>query len=344
MVDLGFALECCEPWRLESRFFPSKIGGKPAWLDLKNIPGKSELECEYCGDPCIFLCQIYAPYDNPDTFHRTIYIFICKNVECCKSNQNGNLKVFRSQLNKHNIFYSPKPPIEKKDWETDVDVSKWTKTCHICGILAPFHCSKCKVVNYCFRTHQVHDWKNGHKKRCSIKVDSVNERLCKDNDILFPEYEITIDTEELDTEDIENEQKELEKYNAMIRDNIAGTLQNEDVDDDLLQMALDEKDQVFTEFHTKVQKHPDQVLRYNRGGEVLYISPHNQVTNVPKCSECNGNRQFEFQIMPQLLHYLGSTDFNCLDWGILAVFTCEQSCKPNNKYIREYIWKQDIVQ
>lgn len=120
MVDLGFARAYCEPWRLESRFFPSKIGGKPSWLDLKHIPGKSELECDYCGDPCVFLCQIYAPWDDPDTFHRTVYIFICKNVECCKANQNGNLKIFRSQLNKNNAFYSPEPPIEEKDWGTDI--------------------------------------------------------------------------------------------------------------------------------------------------------------------------------------------------------------------------------
>lgn len=149
------------------------------------------------------------------------------------------------------------------------DVSKWVKTCHICGILAPCHCSKCKIVNYCSRTHQVYDWKNGHKKRCATKAygvnintDSVNDKLYKDNGILFPEYEITIDTEELDLESIENEQKELEKYNMMIRDGIVGTLQHENVDDDLTQMALDEKDQIFAEFRTKIQKHPNQILRY----------------------------------------------------------------------------------
>ncbi|EFN75859.1 Programmed cell death protein 2 [Harpegnathos saltator] len=342
MVDLGFA-KCCESWRLESRFFPCKVGGKPAWLDLKNIPGKSELECDYCGDPCVFLCQIYAPLNNPDTFHRTIYIFICRNVECCKSNQNGNLKVFRSQLNKNNIFYSPEPPIEEKYWGTDVDVSKWVKTCHICGILAPCHCSKCKVINYCSRIHQIHDWKNGHRETCSTKAVNTKERLIKDNGILFPEYEIIIDFEEIE-KPTENEEKELEKYNAMIKNNTAGTLQHEDVVNDLSKIALHEKDQTFSKFRVTVQNHPTQIIRYDIGGEILYISSDNQITNVPKCPECNGNRQFEFQIMPQLLYYLGSTDFKCLDWGILAVFTCEQSCKPNNKYVREYIWKQDIVQ
>jgi len=120
MVELGF-LEKCDSWRLESKFFPSKIGGKPAWLDLKNIPDKKDLECEYCGDPCIFLCQIYAPYEeDANAFHRSIYVFICKKIECCKSNQNGNLKVFRSQLNRVNNFYPSEPPIEQKNWRTDI--------------------------------------------------------------------------------------------------------------------------------------------------------------------------------------------------------------------------------
>lgn len=48
--------------------------------------------------------------------------------------------------------------------------------------------------------------------------------------------------------------------------------------------------------------------------------------------------------MPQLLYFLNLKEFKCLDWGILAVFTCKQSCAPKNKYVKEYIWKQDIVQ
>ena len=49
--------------------------------------------------------------------------------------------------------------------------------------------------------------------------------------------------------------------------------------------------------------------------------------------------------MPQLLNFLDLKDvIKSLDWGILAVFTCKQSCISKNKYIKEYIWKQDIVQ
>jgi pre-rRNA-processing protein TSR4 len=48
--------------------------------------------------------------------------------------------------------------------------------------------------------------------------------------------------------------------------------------------------------------------------------------------------------MPQLLNYLQIEDIlNSIDWGILAIYTCKNSCVPQSKYLEEYIWKQDIV-
>ncbi|XP_017891889.1 programmed cell death protein 2 [Ceratina calcarata] len=342
-VDLGF-VEKCESWLLESRFFPSKVGGKPAWLDLKNIPGEKDVQCEYCKEPCIFLCQIYAPYEeNDDAFHRTIFIFICKKKECSKLNETGNLKVFRSQLPRINQFFPPEPPVEQRDWRTDINVDQWTKTCYVCGILAPNHCSKCKKTNYCCRAHQVYDWKHGHKGTCG----SSNEPT-KTNDFLLPEYEIVIekdDTNDESNNDLSKEEEEIKKYEAMIEKGEAGTLQNEDVESTLLNVADQQEDQTFCEFRLVVDKYPDQILRYDRGGSVLYISSENKVGDVPKCSGCNEERQFEFQIMPQLLNFLNlEVATECVDWGILAVFTCKRSCIPKNGCSAEFVWKQDIVE
>ncbi|XP_078800705.1 programmed cell death protein 2 isoform X1 [Oryzias latipes] len=55
-VVLGF-LEQVEPWRLRSSQFPSKVGGKPAWLSQKGLPSQSALECEICRVPMVFLLQ-----------------------------------------------------------------------------------------------------------------------------------------------------------------------------------------------------------------------------------------------------------------------------------------------
>lgn len=56
-VDLGFAEEC-DPELLTSQNFPSKIGGKPAWLELQNLPTLDEVKCTNCAEPLIFLCQV----------------------------------------------------------------------------------------------------------------------------------------------------------------------------------------------------------------------------------------------------------------------------------------------
>lgn len=108
--------------------------------------------------------------------------------------------------------------------------------------------------------HQVYDWKNGHKDVCSTEAKNRNS-------FLFPEYEIVIENDDIAKESVEqndpkSEQKEIEKYNAMIQDGKAGTFQHEDVNDDLLQMANDEKDETFAEFRMKADNYPDQILRY----------------------------------------------------------------------------------
>lgn len=49
---------------------------------------------------------------------------------------------------------------------------------------------------------------------------------------------------------------------------------------------------------------------------------------------------FYFQIMPQLLNSLKNDN---LDWGIINVYTCEKSCDTKSKYVKEFIFKQDIL-
>lgn len=73
--------------------------------------------------------------------------------------------------------------------------------------------------------------------------------------------------ESTEQDDAENERKEIDEYNVMIQNGKAGTLQHEDVNDDLLQMASNEKDETFAEFRMKIDDYPDQILRY-----VLFVN------------------------------------------------------------------------
>lgn len=86
-VELGFAEAAAAgpagAWRLRSACFPSKVGGRPAWLGEAGLPGPAALRCGRCQQPCAFLLQLYAPLpDRPDAFHRTLFVFACRGAAC----------------------------------------------------------------------------------------------------------------------------------------------------------------------------------------------------------------------------------------------------------------------
>lgn len=82
-AELGFVEEA-PAWRLRSEQFPSKVGGRPAWLGAAGLPGPEELACALCGRPLAFLLQLYAPLpDRADAFHRGLFLFCCRAPPCC---------------------------------------------------------------------------------------------------------------------------------------------------------------------------------------------------------------------------------------------------------------------
>ena len=131
---LGKAMEE-EPYFLTSKFFPSKIGGKPAWLSLKNIPSIKSILCKKCNTQRIFLMQVYAENDKECCFHRTLFIFVCKSEKCNSNGEHGSFVVFRSQLAQVNDFYSTEPPNSEDEEEEECNEDKSKPTvCHLCGI------------------------------------------------------------------------------------------------------------------------------------------------------------------------------------------------------------------
>lgn len=91
-VVLGF-LEEAEPWQLSSAQFPSKVGGRAAWLSQLHLPPVSELVCEKCQLPTVFLLQVYAPIAGQErSFHRTLYVFCCKTPDCYTAHDNRCFK------------------------------------------------------------------------------------------------------------------------------------------------------------------------------------------------------------------------------------------------------------
>ncbi|CAG5118147.1 unnamed protein product [Candidula unifasciata] len=355
-VKLGFIEEDTDLSLLKSQFFPSKIGGKPSWLSLEPVLGGEDLKCQKCSDPCIFLMQVYAPLAmRDDTFHRTIFVFVCSNASCSSQGDNSNFRVFRSQLPLINNFYSKDPPPESIDEGTDVDsfpsADKFQTLCHVCGCKGTKKCSQCRKLHYCCKAHQVIDWKAGHKKLCQCAENGSTDEPGANYSagILFKEFELVTEDEHVSEADCNNSKSEEECLQEF--EQMKMLAETEEVEDsfataDLEQSAAaeTEDDKQFQKFKRRIDPEPMQVLRYDRGGEPLWVSAFHKATkeNVPNCS-CGAARIFEFQVMPQLLNYLNVDHLDAsLDWGTLCIYTCQESCNPGNLYLEEFLWKQDF--
>ncbi|XP_059555749.1 programmed cell death protein 2 isoform X3 [Myotis daubentonii] len=289
-AELGFA-EVAPAWRLRSQQFPSKVGGRPAWLGEAGLPGPAELACSLCGRPLAFVLQLYAPLPGrADAFHRGLFLFCCRAPPCC-----AGLRVFRNQLPRKNDFYSHEPPSEDPPPETGESVrlqlQSGAQLCRVCGCLGPKTCSRCRQAHYCSKDHQAVDWRCGHKQACR-QAGNVDNTI-PDHNFLFPEFEIVIETEDEITPEVSEKEDEPEIIGSM----------GEAPAEELESMAKHEsrEDKIFQEFKNKIALEPEQILRYGRGLAPIWISGENvpQEEDIPDCP-CGAKRIFEFQVKPGL--------------------------------------------
>lgn len=343
-VDLGFIEPCEAADFLQNIHFPSKVGGRPAWLDLENVPAPDALKCDLCQDQCTFLLQLYASLEKEHAFHRTLYVFVCPNEACNRSNSAANFKVFRNQIARQNAFYDYHPVPE--DAQVAEAQHKF-KLCSVCGCRGPFNCAKCKQVSYCSKSHQTIDWKAGHKEGCRLQTGSRSLVQLPEFEIVLEQEEEAKDSNDDDTvseeQQLQKELEELKRYES--NGGGGGATMQATADAELSRFAVgdQEEDKYFNRFRKRIAAEPEQILRYDRKGRPLWMAEGNRLSTgderVPKCESCQGVRVFEFQVMPQLLNSLKS---DTLDWGVLAVYTCEQSCGAEGKYLPEFIHKQDV--
>ena len=103
---LGFAEPPEDARALRRHRFPSKLGGRPAWLDPCATPGGAAARCGHCGGGLRFLLQLYCPVgDAPHAFHRALFVFVCPRGAC--AGRPGAARAFRSQMARANPFYPP---------------------------------------------------------------------------------------------------------------------------------------------------------------------------------------------------------------------------------------------
>jgi pre-rRNA-processing protein TSR4 len=354
-VSLGYASEVAaeSAHLLRSKFFPSKVGGKPSWMlpSTDCLPPAHHFCCCHCGLQLVFLLQVYAPLDDvrPDAFHRSLFVFLCLNGICLASNK--SVLVIRQQLPQHNTLYAPEPS-DPDDPECEQPFDGWQQRCCVCGVPAPLKCGACKQLRYCSQQHQRVDWPF-HSGECAafkaagtlVHCTFTQRRLCAGpSRHAVKEMMLEVEDEVLEDDASHAALKRLQDEDGPSSSSSSSSKLQEF--GSMKGSVRPQVDPFLLKFQTRVSFNPDQVLRYSlkrSASAPLWLTSAPLPPPPPPCELCGAPRCFEFQvaraggcpagrslkrllqIMPQLLHVIDAENMPMgdreatPDWGTIAV-------------------------
>lgn len=134
-------------------------------------------------------------------------------------------------------------------------------------------------------------------------------------------------------------------------------------------------DKTFQRFADRLAQNPEQVMRYEHGGQPLLYSKTDKVgkllspaqdaaasssrvavqttSGMPRCTNCGAKRVFEMQLVPHAITMLEAEEegLGGMDWGTVIVGTCERDCgesgvgKGEVSYVEEWVavqWEEIV--
>lgn len=92
----------------------------------------------------------------------------------------------------------------------------------------------------------------------------------------------------------------------------------------------------FQKFADRLEQNPEQVIRYEFGGQPLLYSKTDAVgqllgggRSMPRCENCGSGRTFEVQLTPNAIAELEAEEMGLdgMDWGTIIVGVCNSDCQ-----------------
>jgi pre-rRNA-processing protein TSR4 len=287
-----------------------QIGGVCSWLNPEHLP--KPIHCSNCQTQMFFICQLYAPLDGVENaFHRSLYVFGCP---LCQDPLHS-IKVLRTQLPRDNPYYPSEPCEDDPDWRQNLPDTWNQHTCGVCGMLAK---AKCPLQQkfFCCKEHQ-----KEHKRHVFDKEgdDSQDQLLITQLPSVYAMSDLVVEEEPAITEASDKETNAM--FPTVEPDSDDSSDSDQDLEqDDLNEIVVGKRDKTKVDisqdpyamnFYSRIKNRPQvqtQCLRYcrwPREDSVLWIQEHTRLVDDPApCELCSAPRRFEFQILPQMLHFL----------------------------------------
>jgi len=352
--DLGFLEEREDTTSLHAIYFPSKVGGKPEWLDPSVNP-KQMVEANETKRRMDFLLQIYAANDvedslNTNAFHRTIYVFT--SIDGDKVFEKGKVRAVRSQLARVNEFYGTTPAPRRGVRESD--------DLRVEEMIREFEAKKRAIETKVKMTLSGGNGSESKEEEEEMKMKTKTKN--ENENTVYPEFEIVVEPESdadeascssmdsegvvADTNDDDNKKTSANTNKKKMFQSIGDEAITETDLKEIASGVIDSDAQRLATFSVKLAKFPDQVLRYCPAQNAKAMWPSKSLApddrNIPDCPRCRGKRRFEFQILPTIVSFIvpkESVELNdsSLDFGSIAVYTCSKSCALEGEYAEEYV-------
>ncbi|KAM0710396.1 hypothetical protein Q7P35_002758 [Cladosporium inversicolor] len=349
----------------------SQLGGHPSWLDDAAIPSGALAKCKVCNGLLSLLLQLNSDLPDKFPGHeRRVYLFGCRKKACRR--KDGSVRGIRTtrisavSQDKATSEQTPPPAEDPKPKQTNIGESLFgVKPSQTNQNANPFSSPSSAAAANPFSTSskpaanpfapapatQSVPAKAAEKVEDLTKTFAEKARIAVSNDDTpksaagptepwpaesafpapFPTYYIDADKEYLDSEP------------AAIPQNVrmaeAGEFETTVSASGSKTSAADEKaaadhlmDTTFQRFADRLAQNPEQVLRYDFGGQPLLYSKKDAVGSawprVPRCGKCGSERVFELQLTPHAIAELEAEDLSLegMDWGTIVLASCGGDC------------------
>lgn len=283
-----------------------QVGGCPSFLDPQHLPEESP-RCQECDSKMQFLCQIYAPIDEYEdrAFHRSLYVFACSQ---CQTDSTQTVRVLRCQLPQQNSYFPTVPTTQDfSNWKRNLPETHGVQLCQVCGMRGKYKCPL-QQLYFCGKDHQ-----KEYKKHVFDRVQKGE--VPSELPSVFPIAELAVEAEVSTVDENDVEERDVMFQNSKGGDDDSDTeLEQEDLNRMTGKKGkANEQDPVTQTFMQRIQRQPDQALRYARwkangkgvvpDDKVLWIRKDYRPSQIPDCPYCGSPRLFEFQLMPQMLDH-----------------------------------------
>ncbi|ORY58817.1 programmed cell death protein 2 [Pseudomassariella vexata] len=354
----------------------SRLGGRPEWLDPDAPPSGALARCKICKELMVLLLQLNGELPDRFPGHeRRLYVFSCRRKNCRR--RDGNIRVLRgvrvapgskTVTEKKVEKEEEKDKVAKEELEPPTNLGETlfgAKTLGSSKSANPFSTSASTSSNPFAsssnpfsspppieakskpaETHSKESTQESIKDlpKTFAETLSLNNFQPTSGPLPPPEpwpaekefpaaYPISYLTD-ADYETLEPTPPPVSQATARMDIDDPATASGGKEDREVFESSMDFD---FQKFADRLAQNPEQVIRYEYGGQPLLYSKTDAVGKlfglggrvIPRCGNCGAGRTFEVQLTPNAIAELEAEDMSLdgMDWGTVIVGVCESDCQ-----------------